>query len=595
MMGKQATRKRKKAEDEYVRQKRRKESPGKSSSSEERVLSKDAVEETLVKQVTEKEHTKQTTKFSGTPEGHLGVQSGGTVTKKISAASKRTSARGLAFPSNHFRSGGALSRGSLFKTETPVFGNGLARTSAQGSIAARPRENASVRTIPGFRASVGRTDTAGTWPGKTDGSGAARINMAAAYGACSGQRRTSGSTYDGEKAYEAAIEVGNRYLREWAEAKQAFNEKYGALDYAKYVPGYQRDKEYLDDLYEGYRTQREYMEMHYRQIPSTAGLEQSSNAWDQQWYRERLRQIQEEMGNFDSLADGMMDLNSLAGYLRQMNQYQTLLDRPPDTRGEKYMDDSFEQVLKGNYTDKVTTLGTIFQMGLGALGWDAPSDVRDLIYDVTHLESTPAYQTLIDAVSVLPIVGMLKYSDEAAALIKPALRAAEETADAVGDAAKYADTLSEAGKYTDAVEQAVRRGQSLDISDVLDYNTIARAIEDVDLRPAELMDELASSGVKYTPENVVMVTRGPGGLMWLETGNDSAGWKHIFRHAEHFADLGFDVKDVPWTLSRMLKSGPVYEPKLDARGFHAFYMFGGRQFLLAYGTNGYIVSLYPFS
>ena len=109
------------------------------------------------------------------------------------------------------------------------------------------------------------------------------------------------------------------------------------------------------------------------------------------------------------------------------------------------------------------------------------------------------------------------------------------------------------------------------------------------------MDELASSGVKYTPEDVVMVTRGPGGLMWLETGNDSAGWKHIFHHAEHFADVGLDVRDVPWTLSRMLDSRPVFASELNERGYHARYMFGGRQFLLAYGTNGYIVSFYPIS
>jgi RHS repeat-associated protein len=79
-----------------------------------------------------------------------------------------------------------------------------------------------------------------------------------------------------------------------------------------------------------------------------------------------------------------------------------------------------EQIVLGNFTDKVTWLGTIGQIGIGLLGIDLPGDIRDLIGDVYNWEWSWSHagQTGLDLVGLLPIIGSIKYADEAAALLK---------------------------------------------------------------------------------------------------------------------------------------------------------------------------------
>ena len=64
------------------------------------------------------------------------------------------------------------------------------------------------------------------------------------------------------------------------------------------------------------------------------------------------------------------------------------------------------------------------------------------------------------------------------------------------------------------------------------------------LKPRNLMNELASSGVNHNINDVVMVVRRPGGidtmpannrLIWLENGNSNVGLNHILeRHSNDF-------------------------------------------------------------
>ena len=67
-----------------------------------------------------------------------------------------------------------------------------------------------------------------------------------------------------------------------------------------------------------------------------------------------------------------------------------------------------------------------------------------------------------------------------------------------------------------------------------------RANTAADLKPQDLMDELARSGVKYNPDEVIAVIRAlDGKLMWLEKGNSKSGLTHILeKHADDFASLG---------------------------------------------------------
>ncbi len=74
----------------------------------------------------------------------------------------------------------------------------------------------------------------------------------------------------------------------------------------------------------------------------------------------------------------------------------------------------------GKYTDNVTFIGTIGEIGIGFLGLDAPADFRDLWHDLQYWEYSwgHAGETTLDAIGLIPVVGIIKYGDEVGALIK---------------------------------------------------------------------------------------------------------------------------------------------------------------------------------
>ena len=112
------------------------------------------------------------------------------------------------------------------------------------------------------------------------------------------------------------------------------------------------------------------------------------------------------------------------------------------------------------------------------------------------------------------------------------------------------------------------------------------------LKPQGLMDELATSGVKHNPNDVVMVIKiSNGKLLWLENGTNSAGLKHILnRHAANFNDKG--VSDIVSFLQQILRSTPI-NTGMGAGGPFADYLINGNTYRVAYGANGFIVSFYP--
>ena len=106
-----------------------------------------------------------------------------------------------------------------------------------------------------------------------------------------------------------------------------------------------------------------------------------------------------------------------------------------------------------------------------------------------------------------------------------------------------------------------------------------------------LMEELENSGAKYTPENVMCIVKTPDGLLqWLETGKESSGWMHIEEHATDFQRRGVD--DPYSFLCEVLQTQPT-ERGVRPTGPYAIYEMDGKEYTLAYGKNGYIVSFYP--
>ncbi|WP_083571663.1 hypothetical protein, partial [Enterococcus moraviensis] len=111
------------------------------------------------------------------------------------------------------------------------------------------------------------------------------------------------------------------------------------------------------------------------------------------------------------------------------------------------------------------------------------------------------------------------------------------------------------------------------------------------LKP-DLLDELSKSGVKYNPDDVIMVGKDSSGkLLWLEKGNDKAGLKHIINgHVEDFNAKG--IQDIPNFLQDTLKINPIKQGT-GPKGPYSVYVIDGQKYTLAYGNNGFIVSFYP--
>lgn len=222
-----------------------------------------------------------------------------------------------------------------------------------------------------------------------------------------------------------------------------------------------------------------------------------------------------------------------------------------------YLGVSLKQIVLGNYTHDVTILGTLGQILLGLIGVDLPSDIRDLIYDVTHWENTNGHylQTLLDTVALLPVIGSLKYTDEGVAIAKGITK----NTDNIADVTKHIDEIIESSES---------------------------------LRPKKLIDELLQSGEKYALKEVVAITKtSEGKLVWLEKGNSNSGLIHIFeRHINEFNSEG--ITDIPDFLVKLLNSKPIKQGS-NAKGLYGDYLFDEKAYRVAYGTNGYIVTVYP--
>ncbi len=123
----------------------------------------------------------------------------------------------------------------------------------------------------------------------------------------------------------------------------------------------------------------------------------------------------------------------------------------------KYLKSSLKQLFLGNYTEDVNLLGTILQVASGLIGIDLPADIRDLFYDVTNLELSKEHimQTVLDTTALLPIVGGIKYADEAGALIKSGAKYGDEAADTIENILKNKN-ISDAAKIVQRSEKGTK-------------------------------------------------------------------------------------------------------------------------------------------
>lgn len=112
------------------------------------------------------------------------------------------------------------------------------------------------------------------------------------------------------------------------------------------------------------------------------------------------------------------------------------------------------------------------------------------------------------------------------------------------------------------------------------------------------MDELANSGVKYNPEDIVAITKtADGKLVWLENGTDAAGLNHIIaEHADDFLNKGITQEQIPDYVMNALKNGEIvgYQGRGTGRPIYEFTYNGEiHKVAITVGNNGFVVGANP--
>ena len=115
---------------------------------------------------------------------------------------------------------------------------------------------------------------------------------------------------------------------------------------------------------------------------------------------------------------------------------------------------------------------------------------------------------------------------------------------------------------------------------------------------AKLLDELASSGIKYNPEDIVVITKtADGKLVWLENGTDTAGLNHIIaEHADDFLNKGIAQEQIPGYIMSAMENGEIvgYQGRGIGRPIYEFTYNGElHKVAVTVGNNGFIVGANP--
>ena len=221
-------------------------------------------------------------------------------------------------------------------------------------------------------------------------------------------------------------------------------------------------------------------------------------------YREKLEGINTGYQNAKDTHE-----QEQSDYEAELYEIETVWYKKMLDKAEDYLIRSAECVVLGNFTDEVTVLGVGVQIVLGIFDLDLPCDIRDIIADIKNLAETDRVRwdligmLALDLIGLIPVIGALKYSDEAAEsvasgekMLKESQTVYESFADMMSpdDAAKYLDFLENGSRegLTSAELAGVEKADVLLVSQKVEY-------EDVwDLRNAGDLLESGSGNKPYT-------------------------------------------------------------------------------------------------
>ncbi|QHC31930.1 hypothetical protein [Streptomyces sp. HF10] len=116
---------------------------------------------------------------------------------------------------------------------------------------------------------------------------------------------------------------------------------------------------------------------------------------------------------------------------------------------------------------------------------------------------------------------------------------------------------------------------------------------------SSMLDELAAKGVRFSREDVIATARNSDGkVVFLETGNSKAGFRHVLNHADEFAAKGITEDDLPDFIMKALTEGKVvgYQGSGTGRPIYELTYKGKPQRVgVTVGGNGFIVGANPRS
>ena len=219
------------------------------------------------------------------------------------------------------------------------------------------------------------------------------------------------------------------------------------------------------------------------------------------------------------------------------------------------------------------------------------------------------------AMLALDLIGVkvFRYSDETAEAVASGEKLLKESGTIYES---FADMMSpeDAKRYLDFLENGSREGltsaelagvekadvllvsQKVGYEDVWDLRNVGDALESG--LNSNLLDELANSGVKYNPEDIVAITKtADGKLVWLENGTDTAGLNHIItEHADDFLNKGITQEQIPDYVMNALENGKIvgYQGRGTGRPIYEFTYNGEiHKVAITVGNNGFIVGANP--
>ena len=114
----------------------------------------------------------------------------------------------------------------------------------------------------------------------------------------------------------------------------------------------------------------------------------------------------------------------------------------------------------------------------------------------------------------------------------------------------------------------------------------------------ELIAQLRVSGVKHNPDDILGIARlSDGKIVFLEIGNDGAGWQHIRKqHAENFAARGIPENQIIDAVMAAVINGRILGNQGRSRTVYEIEFNGAIQYIsVEVASNGYIVSANPTS